>query len=85
MTEICRCSHCGSSFLRSNDGFSQRFVTSDGAVSFAKVAIMALSNVKIKISLALRYSLVVGLRMQIFGVYVCSSESILSLLTLDPE
>ena len=47
---------------------------------------MALSIVKIKISLALRRdSVVVGLRMQIFGVYVCSSESILLLLTLDPE
>ena len=34
--------------------------------------------------LALRYSVVVGMNMQIFGVYVCFNESILS-LTLDPE
>ena len=34
--------------------------------------------------LALRYSVVVGMNMQIFGVYVCSNESILS-LTLDFE
>ena len=47
------------------DGFSQRFVTSEGAFSFAKVTILALSNVKIKMHLALRYSVVVGLRMQI--------------------
>ena len=34
--------------------------------------------------LALSYSVVVGMSMQIFGVYVCSNESILS-LTLDSE
>ena len=34
--------------------------------------------------LALRYSVVVGMNMQIFGVYVCSNESILS-ITLDSE
>ena len=34
--------------------------------------------------LALQYSVVVGMNMPIFGVYVCSNESILS-LTLDPE
>ena len=45
---------------------------------------MALSNVKIKMRLALRYSVVVGMNMQIFGVYVCSNESILP-LTLDSE
>ena len=45
---------------------------------------MALSNAKIKMRLALRYTVVVGINMQIFGLYVCSNESILS-LTLDPE
>ena len=45
---------------------------------------MALSNVKIKMHLALQYSVVVGMDMPIFGVYVCSNESILS-LALDPE
>ena len=50
----------------------------------AKVAILALSNVKIKMRLALRYSVVVGMNMQIFGVYICSNGSILS-LTVDSE
>ena len=45
---------------------------------------MALSNVKVKMRLALRYSVVVGMNMQLFGVYVCTNESILS-LTLDSE
>ena len=45
---------------------------------------MALSNVKIKMRLALWYSVVVGMNMQIFGVYVCSNELILS-LTLHSE
>ena len=45
---------------------------------------MASSNVKIKMRLALRYSVVVGMNMQTFGVYVCSNESILS-LTLDSK
>ena len=50
----------------------------------ARVAILALSNAKIKMRLSLQYSVVVGMNMQIFGVYVCFNESILS-PTLDPE
>ena len=82
----CLCFQHGNSYLPPNDGFCQRFITSEEAFNLKLLFWQV--NVKYRnassIAVLSRLSEVVTMCKQIFIVYVCSGESIL-LLTLDPD